>query len=100
MNPGINKRKKNKGGLIRHDSMGGNHHHNHNAKNYESLTYVRDESDAWRANNATEHFVHRGNFWNAGKHETSMTYILIALVGIHKLLLLTLQTLCRVTLLV
>mmetsp|Transcript_3077 Transcript_3077/g.6128 ORF Transcript_3077/g.6128 Transcript_3077/m.6128 type:complete len:110 (-) Transcript_3077:60-389(-) len=31
---------------------------------------------------ATEHYYHRGKFWNQGKHETSMRYVLLSLVGI------------------
>lgn len=31
---------------------------------------------------ATEHYMHRGIFWNSGKHETLVTYLLIATVGI------------------
>lgn len=68
---------------IRQDSLGGvaNGHHHHE-KNFDSLTYVTDESDAWRASVATTHYQHRGNFWNDGKHATLVRYTLIAVVGI------------------
>ena len=29
-----------------------------------------------------EHYAHRGNFWNDGKHETLMRYLFIAIVAI------------------
>ena len=48
----------------------------------DSLTYVTDESDVWRAHEAMEHYQHRGKFWNAGKHETIWRYVLVASVGI------------------
>jgi hypothetical protein len=70
---------------IRSDSLGSSGHHEghaHRGKNFDSLTYVTDESDAWRAHVATSHYLHRGQFWNAGKHATLMRYILIATVGI------------------
>ena len=67
---------------VRNDSIGGKSHDaHHGGENVESLTYVTDESDAWRAMAATEHYRHRGHFWNEGKHQTSQTYILTAVVG-------------------
>lgn len=52
------------------------------AVNFESLSYVADESDTWRARNSQDHFVHRGEFWNAGKHATLWNYVLITLIGV------------------
>ena len=51
-------------------------------KNLESLTYEQCESDAYRAHVALDHYHHRGRFWNSGKHETMVRYLLTALVGI------------------
>ena len=51
-------------------------------RNVESLTYVDDESDAWRAHYAQEHYQHRGRFWNAGKHATCVKYGLMAAIGV------------------
>ena len=67
--------------------MGNHHHGGHHedlttTPNVDSLTYVEDESDAWRAHEATEHYQHRGKFWNKGKHATLIRYLLVALVGI------------------
>jgi len=75
---------------IRHDSLGssGSHHHHHDhpaivhSKNFDSLTYVTDESDVWRASVATDHYRHRGEFWNEGKHKMAQRYVIIASVGI------------------
>lgn len=71
--------------VCRNDSLGGgdhSHHANGHADNFDSLTYVTDESDAWRAMAAKEHYRHRGNFWNEGKHQTMITYLEIAAIGI------------------
>ena len=77
-----------RGSWIRKDSLGnaggGSHHHSksiNNVNNFDSLTYILDESDAWRAHAATEHYRHRGEFWNKGKHHTSLGYLLLACVG-------------------
>lgn len=64
---------------IRQDSLGGLHHEDHHTKhNFDSLTYVHDGSDVYRAFVSQEHYAHRGKFWNAGKHATIRRYILIA----------------------
>lgn len=73
-------------GIVRNDSLGGGAHGDHGShsktENFDSLTYVADESDVWKAAAATEHYLHRGNFWNSGKHATLVCYVLIAMVGI------------------
>ena len=62
---------------------GGSHgHHDSHHDNFDSLTYIDDESDVWKAAAATDHFLHRGIFWNSGKHQTLICYLLIASVGI------------------
>ena len=70
--------------VFRNDAFGSHGHERHVKKsvNYESLTYVMDESDTWRGHSAQEHFVHRGEFWNAGKHSTTRSYVLITFIGI------------------
>ena len=76
-----------RGSWIRKDSLGnaggGGHHHSESSSNvnFDSLTYILDESDAWRAHAATEHYRHRGKFWNKGKHHTLVGYLLLACVG-------------------
>lgn len=79
----------------REDSLGSSHHH-HTVNsltapsatartsnvNIDSLTYVDDESDAWRAHYSLEHYQHRGKIWNAEKHATLVRYALIAGVGV------------------
>lgn len=72
-----------KSSVVRNDSIGGGAHGHHSGKdNFDSLTYVDDESDIWKAAAATEHYRYRGNFWNSGKHATLLCYLLIASVGI------------------
>ena len=61
----------------------GDHGHHHGkTKNVDSLTYVTDESDAWRGHDALRHIKYRGRFWNEGKYDTLKEYILIAMVGV------------------
>lgn len=63
----------------------GSHGHDMKAKknaNAQSLTYMADESDVWRAQGAIEHFVMRGRFWNHGKFKTIQTYYWIVMTGI------------------
>jgi hypothetical protein len=79
---------------IRRDGIGAVpavHGHEHNNSNnskhatvvaIDSLTYEQDESDAWRAHVALDHYQHRGRFWNQGKHQTMIRYLTIAMVGI------------------
>ena len=50
--------------------------------NVQSLTYVADESDVWRAHWTIEHFMLRGRFWNHAKFKTLQTYYWIAMTGI------------------
>jgi len=50
--------------------------------NVQSLTYVADESDVWRAHWTVEHFLLRGRFWNHAKFKTLQTYYWIAMTGI------------------
>ena len=76
----------------RQDSLGSTHHHHHLhpsnkvPQNVDSLTYIDDESDVWRAHYSLEHYQHRGTFWNAEKHTTFIQYLLIAAVGIAQAL--------------
>jgi hypothetical protein len=73
---------------IRSDSIGSpqqdHHHANTHVPNVDSLTYIDDESEAWRAHAATEYYTHRGRFWNLGKHRTMERYVLIAAIGIFQ----------------
>lgn len=50
--------------------------------NYQSLSYVADESDVWRAHWTVEHFNLRGRFWNHAKFKTLQNYYWIVLTGI------------------
>jgi hypothetical protein len=70
--------------MIRHDNMGAvpSHGHDDDAVNIDSLTYDLEDSDAWRAHLSLDHYHHRGKFWNQGKHQTMVRYLLIAMVGI------------------
>jgi hypothetical protein len=69
---------------VRSDSIGGGGKHAHNKKDppMDSLTYVDDESEAWRAHVATDHYQHRGKFWNEGKHSTAKRYFLLGLIAL------------------
>lgn len=75
--------KRERNSIFRNDGLGQTGHVRHKKKsvNCESLTYVADESDVWRAHHAMEHYMHRGEFWNAGKHSMIKMYIMIALTG-------------------
>ena len=52
----------------------------------DSLTFVPDESDIQRAHVATDFLVHRGRFWNQGKHMMLQRYIMVAMVGVTQAL--------------
>ena len=70
---------------IRLDGIGSSHGHDDedtNTRNFESLTYVDDESDVSRAHLAAEHYRHRGQFWNDGKHQTMIRYVMIIVIGL------------------
>lgn len=71
---------------IRRDSYGGGGEHHSEGKSKHdhvpSLCYQLDESQVWRAYQTLDHLHHRGKFWNTGKHEESMRYVLTALIGI------------------
>ena len=63
----------------------GSHGHKKSSKknvNVQSLTYVADESDVWRAHWAIEHYMLRGEFWNHGKFKTIQAYYWIVMTGI------------------
>ncbi len=69
---------------VRHDSLGYNpegRHHESNVK-IESLGYLKDESDVFRAYAASQHYKTRGKFWNDGKREIMMRYVNLTLIGI------------------
>lgn len=68
---------------IRQDSLGyspEDHHHSHVKIN--SLQYLDDESEAYRAFKAASHFHYRGAFWNEGKRKIMVRYIQLVLIGI------------------
>ena len=67
---------------IREDSIGSNNDHKEKGKILHSLNYIDDESEVWKAHKAVEHHLHRGKFWNTGKHETMHRYFIIASIGI------------------
>jgi hypothetical protein len=64
------------------DHYDDDHGHHGKTKNVDSLTYVTDESDAWRGHVAIKHMKYRGRFWNEGKYDTLKEYSLIAMVGV------------------
>ncbi|KAG7374782.1 chloride channel [Nitzschia inconspicua] len=82
----VRRTKQQRNSVFRHDAFGQTGHVRYKKKNVncESLTYVADESDVWRAHEAMEHYMHRGDFWNAGKHFMIGTYSRIALTGIFQ----------------
>lgn len=69
---------------VRSDSLGYSHnlHHSIDAPKIQSLNYIVDESEVWRAHRASEHFRHRGRFWNKGKRDVIVRYTSLALIGI------------------
>ncbi len=67
---------------IRHDGFGYQpDHHSSNVK-ISSLTYLRDESEASRAHQASQHYAHRGTFWNEGKRTIFVRYFQLAMIGV------------------
>lgn len=68
---------------IRDDSLGSSSEHKHGpSTKIHSQNYIEDESEVWKAHKILEHHLHRGKFWNTGKHETVTRYIIIASIGI------------------
>jgi hypothetical protein len=47
-----------------------------------SLTYLKDESEASRAFEASQHYAQRGRFWNEGKREILVRYFQLAMIGL------------------
>mmetsp|Transcript_40425 Transcript_40425/g.43872 ORF Transcript_40425/g.43872 Transcript_40425/m.43872 type:complete len:804 (-) Transcript_40425:190-2601(-) len=50
--------------------------------NVQSLTYVCDESDVWRAHSTIEHHMLRGEVWNSRKFKTIQEYFWIVMTGV------------------
>ena len=70
---------------IRNDSLGytpGGHHGTENTVKIDSLSYQTDESEVFRAYNASKHYRSRGNFWNDGKREIIIRYINLTMIGV------------------
>jgi hypothetical protein len=68
---------------IRSDSLGYNPSgHHHSDVKIESLTFTGDESEAFRAYAASQHYYYRGHFWNAAKSEIMKRYINLTFIGI------------------
>jgi hypothetical protein len=68
---------------FRQDSMGYSPDDNHaNRIKISSLTYLDDESEAYRAYNAANHFDYRGRYWNDGKREIIVRYFQLATIGL------------------
>jgi len=70
---------------VRSDSLGKNGrnlHHSAGDPKIGSLNYIPNESEAWRAHRASEHFRYRGRFWNVGKRDIMVRYFSLALIGI------------------
>lgn len=70
---------------VRHDSLGYNpdRHNNHGVK-IDSLSYQGEESDAFRAYAAAQHYRQRGHFFNDGKREIMIRYIILTLIGVFQ----------------
>ena len=68
---------------FRQDSMGysPDDHHANQIK-ISSLTYLDDESEAYRSYNAANHFDYRGRYWNDGKREIIVRYFQLATIGL------------------
>jgi hypothetical protein len=70
---------------IRQDSLGYSpeeHHHLH--VKIDSLQYLEDESEAYRAFKASSHFHYRGAFWNEGKRKIMVRYMQLVMIGIFQ----------------
>jgi len=71
---------------LRYESLGSSNHHAGSKAvpepNIDSLSYLYDESEVFRAHNQMEHHLYRGRFWNIGKKATYERYTLLAIIGI------------------
>ncbi len=72
---------------IRADSLGGGgydeHHDPHSVgPKIASLNYRGDESEAFRAYSATQHYKYRGEFWNEGKRDIMVRYFVLTCIGL------------------
>ena len=70
---------------IRDDSIGSSHDSHHRGENVPKLDshkYIDDESEIAKGFKASEHHLHRGKFWNTGKHETMHRYGIIFSIGV------------------
>ncbi len=70
---------------VRHDSYGGggdDHHGDGPTPKIDSLGYLGDESEAFRAYSASQHYKFRGKFWNEGKRDIMVRYFMLALIGV------------------
>lgn len=69
---------------FRQDSMGysADDHHAGSDVQIGSLTYLDDESEAYRAYNAANHYYHRGTYWNEGKRQVMVRYFQLAMIGL------------------
>lgn len=69
---------------IRQDSLGYTPDDEHHASpvKIDSLQYLDDESEAYRAFNAANHFHYRGTFWNEGKRKIMVRYLQLVMIGL------------------
>lgn len=70
---------------VRQDSVGYSpeeHHASNQHVKIDSLQYLDDESEAYRAFNAANHFHYRGTFWNEGKRKIMVRYFQLVMIGI------------------
>jgi hypothetical protein len=84
MNGSPTKRKK---FALRQDSVGYSPEEHHTSTKHvkiDSLQYLDDESEAYRAFNAANHFHYRGTFWNEGKREIMVRYFQLVMIGIFQ----------------
>lgn len=70
---------------IRQDSLGYSpEEHHHSYVKIDSLQYLDDESEAYRAFKASGHFHYRGAFWNEGKRKIMVRYMQLVMIGIFQ----------------
>ncbi len=68
---------------VRSDSLGYNPHGHHESNvKIESLGYLGEESEVFRAYAASQHYGNRGNYWNDGKREIMLRYLNLTMIGV------------------
>lgn len=67
---------------VRQDGLGYSPDHHASNVKISSLSYFGDESQAFKAYAASEHYSYRGTFWNKAKRQIMVRYAQLAMIGL------------------